>query len=366
MKEQIIQILHDASPHTISGPEISSRIGISRVAVWKHIKQLKEQGYAIESSPNGYRLDHSISHSPHSSNASDCNETFDQLSDLPLPLYFPKREGLIHHFFSLTSTMDSAKKMAREGAPHMSVVIAEKQTAGRGRLRREWLSQKGGLWMTLILRPHLPPPMAWQVNFAASLALAQTLREGFDIQVGVKWPNDILFDDKKVAGLLSELETEGDMVSFVNIGIGLNVNNFPQQAQPGAISLRDILGRPVHRRELLVDFLDRFEKILLDHGMVPCNESSPSPALTNPTFVIPERGGWGSDVATNHSDAVASLISKWKKMTVTIGRRVTIQTFGDRVHGVAEDVDDTGALILRQDDGTCKTIIYGDCFHQSE
>ena len=361
MKEEIIHILRQAAPHTVSGPEISSQIGISRVAVWKHIKHLKNQGYAIQSTSNGYSLDLSPSETDPTSNNSP-----NGLSDLPLPLYFPKRDGLIHHFSTLSSTMDKAKEMARGGASHMSVVISEEQTAGRGRLKREWISQKGGLWMTLILRPNLPPPMAWQVNFAASLSLAKTLRQRFDIDVGVKWPNDILFKEKKLAGFLSELETEGDMVSFVNIGIGLNVNNFPKKAEPNAVSIREILGRSGHRRVLLSDFLDRFEQTLDHYSIVPQFSVLPE-VLTRDRSEDGKKRAWSEreGVSTSFSRPdIASLISEWKKMTMTIGKRVKVQTFGETVRGVAVDVNDSGALIVQQDDGSQKTVIYGDCFHQ--
>ena len=391
MKEQIIHILRQVTPNTVSGPEISAQIGISRVAVWKHIKQLKNQGYAIQSTPNGYRLDLSPSETAPPSNYSHVtsldtpmreNPKSDtgkaghpktdqnECSDLPLPLYFPEREGLIHHFFSLSSTMDRAKEIAREGAPHLSVVISEEQTAGRGRLKREWISQKGGLWMTLILRPNLPPPMAWQVNFAASLSLAQTLRQRFDIDVGVKWPNDILFKEKKLAGLLSELETEGDMVSFVNIGIGLNVNNFPGQAEPNAVSIREILGRSVHRRALISDFLERFEETLNYYSIGPdlskLSEISMSTGYEEGNIKSRMKRERRPDKKYDAFSApdISALISEWKKMTLTIGRKVRIQTFGESIQGIALDVDDSGALIIRQDDGSQKTVIYGDCFHQ--
>ncbi len=313
MKEKIIKILRDARGKIISGPEISDLLGVSRVAVWKHLKQLKEMGYAIVSTPKGYSLNGK--------------------SDLPLPFYFTKRKNLIHHYPTITSTMNRARELARDSAPHMTVVIAEEQQSGRGRLNRKWFSQKGGLWFTLILRPDLPPPLAWQVNFTASVSLSQTIRMMCGVDVSVKWPNDILFKERKLAGFLSEMETQGDMISFVNIGIGLNANNTPRQLEPNSISISDILGKPVHRRDLLSTFLDHFEDRLNSN--------------------IYNSG--------NHQQTI---IDQWKEMTSTIGKQVTIETCGEICHGKAIDVDESGALVIQQEDGSQKKIIYGDCFHQ--
>ncbi|SLM28238.1 Biotin/acetyl-CoA-carboxylase ligase [Desulfamplus magnetovallimortis] len=319
MKERIIEILKQAGGETVSGPEISARLDISRVAVWKHLKQMKEMGYAISSNPRGYYLDPS--------------------SDTPLPLYFKGHRDNIHYFPMLNSTMDKARELARADASHMSAVVAEVQQSGRGRLNRKWVSQEGGLWFSMILRPLLPPPLAWQVNFAASVAMSITLKKIFDLDVRVKWPNDILYQERKLAGLLSEMETEGDMISFVIIGIGLNVNNSPSKAEPNAISIMDILGKPVHRRNLLSDFLDQFEATVDEH-VKKQKHSSDSASFT------------------------PSIITQWKEMTGTIGKKVRIETYDDFFEGVAVDVDDTGALLIEKDDGTICKVIYGDCFHQ--
>jgi len=314
MKEKIIKLLHNACAGLpLSGVEMSNELGISRVAIWKHLKQLKESGYGIVSTPKGYLLQGD--------------------EDLLMPLFFTKRADHIHLFQTLSSTMDKARELARSGAPNFSVVIAEEQTRGRGRLNRKWLSDRGGLWFTLILRPDLPPPLAFQVNFAASLSLARTLKNKYCLDVSVKWPNDILLEGQKLAGLLSEMETHGDMISFVNIGIGLNVNNTPQIDEPNAISIKTVLGKNICRRELLSSFFDDFEKQLMEIKSLQA-----------------------------HS---VRLMEQWKQMTSTIGKDVRIETFGDIYRGIAVDVDVTGALIIRQEDGTERKIIYGDCFHHN-
>ncbi len=309
MKEEILKRLALAGKNITSGVQLSSELGISRVAVWKNIKKLNQEGYDIISSSKGYRLKNS--------------------SDLLAPFCFDGQKYDIHFFPRLSSTMDTAKKMAEHNAKHLSVVIAEEQTNGRGRLNRAWLSSKGGLWLTIILKPDLPPALSFKVNFAASLCLVKTLTKLFKIDASVKWPNDIIANGKKLAGLLSEMETRGDMISFVNIGIGLNVNNSPKKDEPNAISIRNILHRKVLRKKILSSFLESFELKLYEI----------------------------------YEEDNNNIIDQWKRCTSTIGRQVSIETFGRIYRGTAIDIDESGALILRQKDGTKKRIIYGDCFH---
>ncbi len=313
MKKKILKRLSIAGDQVISGVQMSSEFGISRVAVWKHIKKLNEEGYEIISSSKGYRLKNS--------------------GDLLAPFCFDNKKYDVRFFPKVSSTMDTAREMARKNARNLTIVLAEEQTKGRGRLNRTWLSSKGGLWFTIILRPDLHPALSFKVNFAASLCLAQILIKLFKINASVKWPNDILVNGKKLAGLLSEMETKADMISFVNIGIGLNVNNSPEQNEPNAVSIKNILGRKIQRRELLIAFLDEFVSML--------------PEVYEESL---------------HGDSTG-IIDKWKKYTSTIGRHVTIETSDNTTHGIAIDVDSSGALILQQKNGMQKRIIYGDCFH---
>jgi BirA family biotin operon repressor/biotin-[acetyl-CoA-carboxylase] ligase len=224
-----------------------------------------------------------------------------------------------------SSTMDVAKDMARRGCPALTVVIAGRQTQGRGRLRRAWLSEEGGLYFTVVLRPSIPLQWCSRVNFLASLALACILRQDFGIEAGLKWPNDILVHGRKLCGLLSEMEAEDDQIHFINVGIGLNANNDPPPVEPAATSLKALLGRKVCRRELLLRFLDRLEEEV-------------------------KADGW---------DAV---IPQWKKYSVTLQKPVRIVTAREDTVGIAVDVDSSGALLVRQADGSVKTVMYGDCF----
>ncbi len=311
MKEKILKFLFN-SKKVVSGVTISEQLGISRVAVWKHIKSFKESGIKIDSTSRGYFLPFK--------------------DDLLFPFCFEKFQDKIHFSPTVVTTMNSAKKLARAGADDFSVVTALNQTSGRGRLNRKWISSHGGLWFTLILKPDLPIHLAHTLNFAASYSLAQCLNNLFDLDAKVKWPNDILIKNKKLAGLLSEMETEGDMLKFVNIGIGLNVNNNPEKDIPDSISLKNIIGKHGPRRKILILFLSIFKEL---YGKI--NDQT----LT------------GRDI-----------ISMWKKHTSTIGNHVYIETFGEKYRGIATDVDSTGALLLKTHAGQTKKIIYGDCFYR--
>lgn len=305
MKSKILKILK-AGQGVVSGEAISSELGISRVSVWKHLQKLQELGYNIDASSMGYRL---IS-SP----------------DALFSWEFPGREKKIHFFPEITSTMDIARDFARKGCPHFTVVIAGCQNRGRGRLKRTWLSSQGGLYFTTILRPRISPVLSLRVNFAASLILAQTLNNMFDIDARVKWPNDILVDGRKISGILSEIEAEADIVSFINVGIGINVNNDPTDSEPKAVSLKQLSGSEISRKRLLSEFLDNFENCI-------------------------------------NSKALDNIIQEWKKYTVTLNRYVKIVTHHEVLEGIAVDLDENGALTLELADGSTKKVLYGDCFH---
>jgi BirA family biotin operon repressor/biotin-[acetyl-CoA-carboxylase] ligase len=304
-KGQILHLLRTEGD-TVSGEILSTYLGLTRTAVWKQIRKLQELGYVIEASAKGYRLDGS--------------------PDTPLPWEFPGREETVHYFTEVSSTMDIARQLARDGCPPFSVVVADRQTKGRGRLQRSWHSEPGGLYFTVVLRPSLPPLMSARVSFGAALVLAQALKRLYDVAAAVKWPNDILVKERKLAGMLSEMEAETDRMAYVNVGIGLNVNNDPSGAAAVATSLKEILGRPVSRIRLLQAYLEALEARLAR---------------------IEE----------------ADVIAEWKAHNVTLGRRVEIVTQRETVAGTAVDVDEHGSLILQLSDGSRRTVIYGDCFH---
>ncbi len=306
MVSKILKVLRDNGP-VVSGAALSAMLGISRVSVWRHIQRLRALGYFIRSASNGYQLIES--------------------PDIPYPWEISGWESRLFYYPEVSSTMDIAKELARSGCPEYTVVVAGRQKKGRGRLARQWISEDGGLYFTVVLRPGLPMPCSCRPGFLASVTLARTVRDLYGITAGVKWPNDILVDGRKLAGMLSEIEAEAERIAFLNIGIGINVNNDPSGVEPKATSIRAILGRTVSRNQLLVGFLEAFERRM----------------------------------QTGHLEHV---ISEWKECSVTLNRPVKVVTQLEEAQGMALDVDSNGGLILKLADGSLKTILYGDCFHQ--
>ncbi len=305
-KQKIITILNHAD-RVVSGERLSGALGISRVAVWKHIQGLIHSGVPIVTSSKGYRLQ------------SD--------PDSLHPWAFGDRQTRIHYFSETTSSMDEAAVLARQGCPDFTVVVAQRQTCGRGRMQREWLSADGGLYFTVVIRSTIPMLQAGLINLAAAIDMADVLRSDYQIAAGLKWPNDILVNKHKICGILSQMEAEGERVAYINIGIGLNVNNAPETEEPVAVSMKALLGRSLPRREILSAFLDRFE----------------------------------TRIATFDPQAV---IDQWKTLNITIGQRVRVFIINRMIDGTAVDVDAHGGLIVRLGDGSLQTVLVGDCFHR--
>jgi BirA family biotin operon repressor/biotin-[acetyl-CoA-carboxylase] ligase len=305
VKAEILQHLSGKAT-VVSGERLSEALGVSRVAIWKHIRQLQELGYAIEAMPKGYRL----------------------LAgpDTPFPWAFGPRAERVHYYPEVGSTMDEAMALARAGCPDFTVVVADHQTKGRGRLQRTWQSGQGGLYFTMVLRPKIPTADSGLINLAAAVDLSATLQDLYGIRSQLKWPNDILVEGRKLCGILSQMSAEPDRIEFVNLGVGVNVHNDTRQVEPPAISVADIADRVVSRAEILSSFWDRFE----------------------------ERMNFG---------ALHNVISQWKERAMTLGRQVKVQTLAETFEGRALDLENNGGLILEISDGSRKTVVYGDCFH---
>jgi len=308
MKGKILEALREHT-HYVSGQALSHQLGISRVSIWKHIRGLKEDGYVIEASAKGYRLVSS--------------------PDLLLPYEFPGLEQRIHHFREISSTMDAARQLAKRAAREGTIVIAEVQTRGRGRLSREWLSPEGGIYFTIILRPRISPAYAPRINLMAGIAVATTIRKLFGLKAELKWPNDVLIEGKKVCGILAEMDAETDVVNFVNVGIGLNVNTSIPRFERTVTSLKDALGREISRKEFLSALLVEIERWL--------------PSLMK-----------------------ADLLEEWRRLSATLNKEVRVTSLGEEVTGQAIHIDATGALILRGKDGSLRTVLVGDCIHLRE
>ncbi len=305
-KQQILCMLK-AAGDVVSGETLSAALGVSRVSVWKHIKSLTLAGIPVQASSKGYRLVRD--------------------PDSLWPWEFDARQDRIHYFRETPSTMDEATALARKDCPEFTVVVAQRQTRGRGRLQRTWLSGDGGLYFTVVLRPEIPLVQAGLVNLAAAIDMAGVLRSQHRVDARLKWPNDILVGQGKICGVLSQMEVEGDQLRYLTIGLGLNVNNGPESEMSAAVSIKGLLGQKVPRRPILTAFLDRFERRM----------------------------------AAFEAGAV---IDQWRSNAVTIGRRVRVVTIKAQVEGMAVDVDSYGGLIVQLADGSRQTVRVGDCFHR--
>ncbi|MCX8207156.1 MAG: biotin--[acetyl-CoA-carboxylase] ligase [Methanothrix sp.] len=299
----IIRMLRAASGGWVSGKAIGDALKMSRAAVWKHIQHLRSMGYRIEASTRlGYRL----------------------LGPEPVHLHIPKHIcSRLILLESVGSTNEFAREIASE-SDSWTVVIAEVQTAGRGRLGREWLSPPGGIWMSIILKPKVPPSEAFRYTMAASVAVCRSLRELYGLNARIKWPNDVLVNGRKICGILTEISAELDIINHIIIGIGINANmsasSLPEEWNATTISA-EIL-REIPRGELITRVLEDL-RALLESG---------------------------------------ELYQEWVRLSDTINRRVRVQGFDD-VTGLVESLEPDGALIVRKDDGELVRILAGDCIH---
>ena len=315
-REKILDFLKRKQDY-VSGDLIAGRLEVSRQALWKHIQELKDSGYDIVAVPHlGYKL---IS----------CP---DRLFPYEISSYLDTRVigKKIYYFEALASTMDSAMDLAMKGAPEGTLVVAETQTRGKGRLGRAWFSPKyKGIYLSLILKPDILPNQASVLTLLSAVAACEAIKEVCRQDAQIKWPNDIFLNNKKIGGILTEMAAETDRVSFVVIGIGLNVNNDKKSLISGASSLKEEIGEPVSRLQLLQEFLRRIE---INYSLFRKKET-------------------------------AHILEKWRQNSLTLGRRVKVYAHKEYLEGEAQDVDVDGGLLVRVDSGITKKVMAGDVVH---
>jgi len=318
MDEEILQLLRDHSSGFLSGEEISRRLKVSRTAVWKRMKRLKTLGYEIKASTrSGYRL----IQSPDLLTPSEIR-----------PFLKTKWMGkTIHHFHTLDSTNSKAYQLALDGAEEGEVVISESQEKGRGRLGRQWFSPPFlNLYLSVILRPKIPPHQASLITLMAAVATADAIQKFSGLLPLIKWPNDILLRDRKIAGLLNEIHSEMDRIHFVILGIGVNLNldkrKFSKEFGAGATSLKIEMGQAISRKIFLQTLLQELEK-------------------------------WYTIFMKEGS---AHILKAWRDRAHIKGRRVKVTSFGKALTGVAVDIDSDGALILETAGGKRERVVAGD------
>jgi BirA family biotin operon repressor/biotin-[acetyl-CoA-carboxylase] ligase len=248
---RILHLLKENFGKPVSGKTLASLFGLSRTGIWKHIQNLKTLGYRILSHPKeGYKL-------------LDVPDALIAEEIIP-DLHTSWVGSHYHHFQQIGSTNDYAMELAARGAPHGTVVIAEEQTRGKGRLARTWVSQPHlGIYVSIVLTNPLPLLEAHHATMIAALSLSEILETTFGVPARIKWPNDILVNGRKITGILTEMQSDQDYTRFLVIGVGINVNHETHDMEGPfrypATSLAIESGHPVRRKDLLIAFLRRFE-----------------------------------------------------------------------------------------------------------
>ncbi len=286
--------------------------------VWKYIKSLKDDGYNITSSTKtGYILNSSP----------DMLYSEEILSGLKTSIIGNK----IYHFDELGSTNEEAKRLAPD-EDEGTVIISETQKSGRGRMGRDWTSPRGGIYISVILTPTIPASHAYHLTLVAGISVANAIRN-LGIDAYIKWPNDILINNRKVCGILTEINAEIEKINYIVLGIGINANvdtgMFPSELKEGSTSLKSELGKPVERVSFVQNLLYEFEQEYIKFKSKPFTD----------------------------------IVDEWISLSDSIGKEVSIMTPSKMVEGKAIGVTKNGALIVKKDDGKKEEIIAGRCIY---
>jgi BirA family biotin operon repressor/biotin-[acetyl-CoA-carboxylase] ligase len=318
LDQRILRLFHERGDGVVSGAELSRVLAVSRTAVWKHVKALQDRGYRITAVPSqGYRL----------LGGPDLLVPAEIVDGLAL-------RNIASHILYYTETDSTnivAARLAEEGATDGTVVLAEAQLRGKGRLGRQWASPAGvNIYCSVVLRPDILPVRAFELTFLSAVAVARTIERVTRLRPQIKWPNDILVNGLKVAGLLNEMNAETEKVHFVILGIGVNVNmgreQFPAELRHPASSLMLEGGAPVNRtaflRELLTS-LDGLYHAYLEEGFGPVRE-------------------------------------EWLARCNMLGRTVSVEQHGGTLFGRVTGIDENGALLITTADNRNERILAGD------
>lgn len=316
MKAEILKYLKEAKGH-VSGQELCDRLGVSRTAIWKVIEQLRKDGYEIEAVRNrGYRL----------------VESGDVLSEAELKSMINTRwagQNLVC-CDQVDSTNNEARRLAEQGEPNGTLVVAEQQTAGKGRRGRTWSSPPGtGIWMSLLLRPDFSPEHASMLTLVAALAVETGIREVTGLDCQIKWPNDIVLDGKKICGILTEMSTEEDCIRHVVVGIGINVNirDFPEEIGQTATSLAIVSGKERKRAPLVDAVLRAWERYY---------------ELYSQTLDM------------------SLLCETYNARLVNLGREVRVLAPKDGYSGISHGINNAGELLVELENGEIREVISGE------
>lgn len=319
---KVLEQLKTSPDGYVSGESLSEKLGVTRTAIWKYIKEIKELGYGVEASTNkGYRL----------LVPENVINEYELSEDLNTELIGKN----IVYYDSVDSTNNIAKSLAQEGCSSGTVVVAATQTGGRGRLGRKWFSaQDKGIWMSIVLRPSITLEEAQLITIGASVAVARSIFDSTGLNVKIKWPNDIIMGSRKICGILTELSLEEENVNYVVIGIGVNVaqelDDFPEEIKALATSLKlEAKDSDVHipsRCSLVKKILFEMEKIY-------------------------------SKIEKGLSEEV---ISEWKQFSVTLGKRIRFTIKEQQYEGIAADIESDGRLVVQCDDNITRKVLSGE------
>ncbi|MBU5439930.1 biotin--[acetyl-CoA-carboxylase] ligase [Tissierella sp. MSJ-40] len=317
MKNKILKLLKNNKEEFLSGEKISEEFGVTRSAIWKYINTLKEEGYEIESvSRKGYRIISEPDILTYEEVENDLNTSFIGRN--------------IYYFNTISSTNIKAKEIALKELEG-TVVIAEDQTTGKGRLGRDWVSSKGrGIWMSIILKPEADPIKVAKITLIGAAAVNKAL-EDIGIKSQIKWPNDVVINGKKICGILTEMNCELNMINYVVMGIGINVNlqeeDFPKNLIDKATSLKIAEKREINRKKLLANILNRFEE-----------------------FYIPFK----------NSDDISKAIEICRENSALINKEVSIIKGEEIKTGKALDINEEGKLVVMFENGIVENIFSGE------
>ncbi|MCA0985754.1 biotin--[acetyl-CoA-carboxylase] ligase [Guptibacillus algicola] len=317
IRQRLLQMLEEHTDTYVSGQMISESLNVSRTAIWKHVAELRKNGYEVEAiQKKGYRI------------VTRPNSLSKEEISLKLDTTFIGSE--IHAYPSVETTQFIAHNLAHEGIQDGAIVVADEQTAGKGRLGRSWHSPKGsGIWTSIILRPKLPPQRAPQFTLIAAVSVVQAIRKQTGLEAEIKWPNDILINGKKIVGILTELQAEADQIKSVIIGMGINVNaakeDFPSDLTT-ATSLKIESGEDVNRAALLASILNELEVLYTEY-------------MENGFRMI-------------------KLL--WESYAISLGRKIKARTLNGVIEGLAKGITEEGVLLLESDDGEVHHIYSAD------
>lgn len=314
--DKILRLFKKNKDSYHSGEDISETLGISRQALWKHIEKLRDMGYIIEAVPHlGYKL-------------LDVPDKI-LLQEIRYKLGTKIIGKHLEFFESVSSTNDKAYALAEGGAAEGTIVIANSQTKGKGRLGRKWFSPpESGIYLSCILRPGILPKEVSKITLAAAVSVVKAIREFSGVQALIKWPNDIILSDRKAGGILTELKGESDRVDFVILGIGLNVNAPRRDLPEGGTSVKA--------------------------------ESKSSKDFSRVELIKALLEGLDAEYAIFKKQGFTSIGKELKSLSCTLGREVKVMTSGKRsVRGKAVRINKDGALVVRRE-GKDVVILSGD------